>query len=312
MSIGASVSPQHGTTRTELLKHADIALYAAKAAGRGNLKIFEPRMRADAERRVAMLGLARDALRNDGIVPYYQPKVDLRSGRLQGFEALLRWKHPRTGVQAADSIAAAFQDGELAAEISDRMIERVIADLQIWTDGGLAFEHVAINAAAAEFKNASFAERLLERLHHAGLPTSILQLEVTETVFLGRGAEHVQEALKTLSTSGVAIALDDFGTGYASLSHLKDFPVDIIKIDQSFISKLETDEHDSAIVRAVIRLGRSLGIKIVAEGIETPMQAEFLRRNRCHVGQGYLFGPAEPASVAQARAAHWITTPIAA
>lgn len=295
-SIGASTFPRHGRTRAELLKNADIALYVAKGAGRGVLRIFEDGMRADAQRRLSMLVLARDALREDRLVPYYQPKVDLRTRRLDGFEALLRWDHPATGIQTPATIAAAFQDEALAAEISDRMIELVIADIRRWNDAGIPFGHVAVNAGAAEFKSGTFAEKLLERLKSANLSTSCLQLEVTETVFLGRGAEHVEDALKMLSAEGVQIALDDFGTGYASLSHLNHFPVKVIKIDRSFISKLETSEHDAAIVRAVIRLGRSLDIRIVAEGIETEAQAEFLRKHRCHSGQGYLFGKAAPAS----------------
>jgi EAL domain-containing protein (putative c-di-GMP-specific phosphodiesterase class I) len=252
-----------------------------------------------------MLSLAADALKDDLIRPFYQPKVDLRTGRLDGFEALLRWEHPVRGIQAPDTISAAFHDPELAAEISDRMIDGVMSDMRRWADTGVQFGHVAINAAAAEFRRGDFAEKVLERLERANLPASYLQLEVTETVFLGRGAEHVQEALKALSAEGIQIALDDFGTGYASLSHLNHFPVNVIKIDRSFISNLETSDHDAAIVRAVINLGRSLGIKIVAEGIETEKQSDFLRRHRCHLGQGYLYAKALPADAVSTLIHEW-------
>ena len=311
-SIGASTFPHHGKNRTELLKHADIALYAAKGSGRGVLRIFQPTMRAAAQKRLSMLGLARDAIQEDRIVAYYQPKVDLRTGRLGGFEALLRWNHPSKGLQTPDTIAAAFHDGVLAAEISDRMIQSVISNMRRWTDDGIYFGHVAVNAAAAEFKSGNFAEKLLNGLRQANLPTSCLQLEVTETVFLGRGAEYVEGTLRELSREGIRIALDDFGTGYASLSHLNKFPVDVIKIDRSFIRKLETSAHDAAIVRAVIKLGRSLSIKIVAEGIETQRQAEFLRKHRCHSGQGYLFGKAVPAEVVPSLIRTWGKTRVAA
>jgi diguanylate cyclase (GGDEF)-like protein/PAS domain S-box-containing protein len=304
-SIGASIFPEHGSTRSELMKHADIALYVAKGAGRGVLRVFEPAMRAEAQSRISMLSLAADALKDNLIRPFYQPKVDLRTGRLEGFEALLRWEHPVRGIQAPDTIAAAFQDPQLAADISDRMIECVMADMRRWADAGVQYGHVAINAAAAEFRRGDFAEKVLERLERANLPASSLQLEVTETVFLGRGAEHVQDALKALSAEGIQIALDDFGTGYASLSHLNHFPVNVIKIDRSFISNLETSDHDAAIVRAVINLGRSLGIKIVAEGIETNEQAEFLRRHRCHLGQGYLYAKALPADAVSTLIQDW-------
>jgi diguanylate cyclase (GGDEF)-like protein/PAS domain S-box-containing protein len=311
-SIGASTFPTHGQTRTELLKHADIALYVAKRAGRGSLRIFHPVMQADSQKRLAMLGLARDAISDDAIVAAYQPKVDLRSGRLDGFEALLRWKHPTKGLQGPETIASAFDDGVLAAQISDRIIHCVIEDMRRWTEAGVDFGHVAINAGAAEFKRGNFADKLLERLGRAGLPTSCLQLEVTETVFLGRGAEHVEDTLRALSDAGIEIALDDFGTGYASLAHLNKFPVNIIKIDRSFIRDLATSSHDAAIVRAVIKLGRSLGIKIVAEGIETQQQSEFLRKLRCDTGQGYLFGKAVRPSLLPSLINNWAATRAAA
>jgi diguanylate cyclase (GGDEF)-like protein/PAS domain S-box-containing protein len=291
-SIGACSYPSQGTTRTELLKNADIALYVAKAAGRGVHKLFAPEMRAEMQNRMSMLSIAREALTHELIEPHYQPKYDLRTGELDGFEALLRWQHPQEGLQGPETLAAAFEDTTLAAEISDRMIDCVIRDMRRWQDAGVAFEHVAVNAAAAEFKRGDFAERVLERLHRAQLSSRCLQIEVTETVFIGRGAEHVEEALRLLASEGVQVALDDFGTGYASLSHLNHFPVSVIKIDRSFIKNLEASAHDAAIVRAVINLGRSLGIKIVAEGVETAAQAALLRRHRCHSGQGYLFGKA--------------------
>lgn len=307
-SVGASTFPIHGRTRVELLKHADIALYSAKSSGRGVLRIFQAAMRAEAQKRLSMLSLARDAIRNGRIVANYQPKVDLRTGQLDGFEALLRWQHPTKGLQDPSTIAAAFQDGVLAAEISDCMLRSVIADMRRWTDAGIPFGHVAVNAAAAEFRSGDFADKLIGGLRQADLPTSCLQLEVTETVFLGRGAENVENTLNALAKEGIKIALDDFGTGYASLSHLNKFPVHIIKIDRSFVSKLTTSEHEAAIVRAVIKLGRSLGIEIVAEGIETERQAQFLRKLRCRSGQGYLFGKAVPALVVPSLVSGWCKT----
>jgi EAL domain-containing protein (putative c-di-GMP-specific phosphodiesterase class I) len=182
--------------------------------------------------------------------------------------------------------------------MSDAMIEGVIRDIRVWRDTGIPFGHVAINAAAAEFRRGDFADRLLERLHASGIPPDAFQVEVTETVFLGRGAEYVERALKTLSAEGVQIALDDFGTGYASLSHLKDFPVSIIKIDQSFVQELEEKRDNAPIIDAVINLGRSLNIKVVAEGIETPIQHHFMVGRGCDFGQGHLYSPAIPAATA--------------
>jgi diguanylate cyclase (GGDEF)-like protein/PAS domain S-box-containing protein len=293
-SIGASIYRPGGMDKVELLKQADIALYAAKDGGRATFRIFEPAMRKEMQRRLSMLSVAREALRRNRIVPFYQPKINLQTGRLAGFEALLRWRHPGRGIQTPDTMAAAFQDASLALEISDRMIALAIKDVQGWIRAGVPFGHVAINAAAAEMKRGDFAERLLERLATAKVPTRCFQVEVTETVFLGEGADYVEHALRTLSAAGVRICLDDFGTGYASLSHLKKFPVDIIKIDRSFLRDLHHNEDNDAIVRTVINLGKGLGIKVVAEGIETPAQSAYLRKHGCEYGQGFLFGAAVP------------------
>jgi diguanylate cyclase (GGDEF)-like protein/PAS domain S-box-containing protein len=295
-SMGASLFPMHGRSSEALMKNADIALYAAKAAGRGTVTLFEPHMREDVRRRTSMVQLARDALRDDRIVPYYQPKLDLSRRSIDGFEALLRWRSETGRVGEPAAIEAAFEDIEVAAAISDRMLERVITDVRRWLDKGVEFRHVAINSSAAEFRRDNFAEGLLEQLRLARVPTHHIQLEVTESVFLGRGAEYVHRALALLSARGVRIALDDFGTGYASLRHLKQFPVDIIKIDKSFVRDMEDDPGDEAIIRAVLNLGRSLGIKVVAEGIETEAQAVHLRALECDFGQGFLYSKAVAAS----------------
>jgi diguanylate cyclase (GGDEF)-like protein len=298
-SIGASLFPRDGATKAELLKNADIALYAAKSSGRKNLKIFDSSMRFDGERQHLMIAAGRKALRENAILPYYQPKVELASGRIAGFEALLRWRDPGKGIQSPQTIMAAFDDLTLAAEISDRMIDCVIADVGDWLAKGLQFHHVAFNAGAAELRAVDFAERLLERLERAAIPTSCIQMEVTETVILGRGAEYLERTLRTLSEAGIRIALDDFGTGYASLSHLKDFPVDLLKIDRSFVRNLQANAEDAAIVDAVVGLGRSLRIDVIAEGIETRAQHDRLIGLGCRYGQGFLYSrPVAAARVA--------------
>jgi len=296
VSIGASIFPVHGHSSEELLKNADIALYAAKNAGRGLVTMFEPHMGEDVERRHSMVRLARNAIAEDRVIPYYQPKLDIKTHSLVGFEALLRWRMPNGRIGHPAAVEAAFEDSDVAAQISDRMIERVIADMRGWLDRGIDFRHVAVNASAAEFRRDNFAERVLDQLDKADVPTRCFQLEVTETVFLGRGAEYVHRALALLNMRGVKIALDDFGTGYASLRHLKQFPVDIIKIDQSFVRDMADDPGDEAIIHAVINLGRSLGIKVVAEGIESEAQASRLHELDCDFGQGFLFSRAVPAS----------------
>jgi len=289
-SIGASIFPDHGDTPAELLKSADLALYAAKSAGRGRTRIFRPEMRSDLQRQFSMINLAKDALANARIQPFYQPKVDLNTHRLVGFEALLRWRDEAGDTRHPADIRAAFDDPDLSIEITDYMLARVMHDLRQWLDQGHDPVSVAVNTSANDFRYDDFAERVLENLSRCGLRPSLIEIEITETVFLGRGAPYVERALKMLSAAGVRIALDDFGTGYASLSHLKQYPVDTLKIDRSFISNLEHSAGDAAIADAVIDLGRNLGITIVAEGVETKAQAEHLRKRGCAVGQGFLFG----------------------
>jgi diguanylate cyclase (GGDEF)-like protein/PAS domain S-box-containing protein len=290
LSAGSAMAFADGETTEDLHKSADLALYAAKSEGVGRLRYFQPDMRDAAARRAQMLSNARAALRDDRIVPFYQPKVCLRTGRCAGFEALLRW-HDHRGLQRPASIMAAFDDPRLSLQLTDRMLDLVIADMVGWQAQGIAFHSVAINGSAGDFMRGDFAERILARLHGAGLPPGAIELEVTETVFLGQLAETVSAALTTLAGQGVTIALDDFGTGYASLTHLKQFPVDSLKIDRSFVSMLGVVEtEDAAIVGAVIDLANNLGIRTVAEGIETPEQLAHLVVKGCDVGQGYLLG----------------------
>ncbi|WP_054529479.1 EAL domain-containing protein [Erythrobacter sp. SG61-1L] len=294
-SIGASLIPRDGNSRSEIMKAADIALYAAKAGGRARLKLFEPAMMVEVERHQTMIASARRALQRNAIIPHYQPKVSLRSSRIVGFEALLRWRDQHGNMRGPDVLKAAFDDPALSAPLSDRMLSGVLDDIRDWMDQGLDFGHVAINVTAADFRRGNFAERLFDRLEAHGLPACCIQIEVTETVFLGRGAGYVEEALKRLSERGVRIALDDFGTGYASLSHLNQFPVDLLKIDRSFVGEIGCNPDAEAISTTVINLGHCLGMEVIAEGVETRAQEAFLATVGCDTGQGFLYAEALPA-----------------
>lgn len=296
-SIGLSTFPKHGDTRGALMKSADVAMYVSKASNRGEVTFFGLPMLQAGEHREKMLSLARAALDEDLIFPCYQPIVDLQTGRLVGYEALLRWRREAQCVQLPCTIEAAFEDAELATRISDRMTACVLADIRRWLDKKIDFGYVAINTVSSDFRQDNFAEQLLGKLAYANIPTSCIQIEVTETVFLGRGTESVERALKLLNEHGVKIALDDFGTGYASLSHLRQYPVDVIKIDRSFVQSLREDKESASIVEAVIGLGRSLDIRVVAEGIETSAQESMLAELGCPFGQGYLYAKAMPASL---------------
>lgn len=291
-SIGLAFYPDHAAAAEQLTKCADLALATAKVA-RGCAVTFSPTMSDEFERETKMLAIARDGIAGHRIIPHYQPKIALGSGVLVGFEALVRCEQIGGTPMLPEMFARAFADRQLAAAISRQMLNKVLDDMRGWMNRGVAFGHVAINTCAADFHADDFAERLLAGIDERGLPVSVIEVEVTEGVFLGRGAHHVARALTMLAERGVRIALDDFGTGYASLIHLKQFPVDVLKIDRSFVSGIGRNPDDTAIVRALIGLGNSLGIETVAEGIETCAQAEFVRLHGCDVGQGFLFSPAQ-------------------
>ncbi|WP_176596738.1 MULTISPECIES: EAL domain-containing protein [Sphingobium] len=296
VSMGVALFPEHAGDMADLMKHADIALYEAKNGGRGRACLFEPHLLERWQREARMLERARDALVHAPPTPWYQPKVDLATGRVIGFEALLRCVRPDGSIIMPGEIAAAFEHSELGRVITERMLGQVLADCRRWQDQNVDFGHVAINVPGVELHDGSFPDRLLDGMAKAGVPPQRIELEVTESVFLGRNAEVVERSLHRLSAAGISIALDDFGTGYASLSHLKQFPIDIIKIDRRFIHDVETDPDDAAIVRTVLNLAYSLGIRTVAEGVENPRQLDYLRAGGCHYGQGFHFGAAVPAS----------------
>lgn len=293
-SIGASSSGEFDSAQN-MLKHADLALYEAKGSGGGNYRLYDPAMWSTMLIRREMLTVAEAALDADFIRPFYQPKVDLSTGMTVGFEALLRCCLPGQVAKGPECLAAAFEDCNLGVKLSDRMIDGVIADIAVWRAAGLPFGHVAINAALAELRRGDFAKRLLAKLSRAGIPPECVQVEVTESVLLGRGIDHIERTFIELAERGIKLALDDFGTGFASLTHLKRFPIEILKIDRSFIRDLQIDAEDGAIVDALIGLGKALKIEVVAEGVETAAQWAFLRALGCAFGQGYLFGAAVPA-----------------
>ncbi|MDX3901518.1 MAG: EAL domain-containing protein [Sphingobium sp.] len=296
VSMGVAMFPDHGRTVADVMRHADIALYEAKNSGRGRAVLFEPALLDAWQAEALMLERARHAMTHERPQPWYQPKVDLATGRTIGFEALWRCVRADGSVMMPGEIAAAFEHPELSQMITARMLEGVIEDCRAWQAAGLDFGHVAINLSGADLRDEDFPDRLLDRLATAGIAPRHIELEVTESVFLGRNADMVGRILQRLSAAGLSIALDDFGTGYASLSHLKQFPIDIIKIDQRFVRDLETSPDDAAIIRTVLNLSYSLGIRTVAEGIENSRQMDYLRAGGCHYGQGYHFGAAMPAA----------------
>lgn len=294
-SLGIAFAPEHDRDAVELMKDADLALYRAKANGRNMAIVYEPAMRAAMARRVAVCQGLAGALKEDRILPFYQPQVALDTGRIIGFEALARWHHPERGIIPAAAFQEGFQDAEIANGISDAIIAAAVSDLRRWLEAGLDVGHVHVNLAASVFRDPALPERLLGQLAAAGVPADRFGVEVTETVLLTRNADEAERTLKTLRAAGLRVALDDFGTGYASLTHLKRFPVDALKVDRGFVSHVAEGRGDAAIVRALIQLAADLGLDLIAEGVETAEQEAFLREHGCRFAQGYRYAKPAPA-----------------
>jgi diguanylate cyclase (GGDEF)-like protein len=293
LSAGVAIFPADGRTFGELMADADIAVYRAKRSGRGRTIFFAPSMRDDAERRYSLLKALRQALEAEQIIPVYQPLMDIRTGRLAGFEALARWQHPERGLLGPSFFAETFDEPDIAQALTRAMSRRVMEDLARWRQQGVAVR-VNMNVTAFDLRNPGFADDMEAELHSHGLTSSQLGIEVTETSILSRDAERIEATLHDLRHHGFSIALDDFGTGYASLSHLRRLPVNSLKIDRGFISDLENDPRTRAIVRSIVELAAALGLEIIAEGVETKSQLDAVRALGCPIIQGYLIAQPMP------------------
>ena len=295
-SLGLALYPDHAANAADLFTNADLALYSAKGAGRNQIALFDEAMRARITERVLLARDMRIALSAGQIVPFYQPKVCLGSGRVVGFEALARWRHPERGILPPAAFAAAFDDPEIGALLGASMITQVARDVGAWLAAGLDPGQVFVNLSSAQFAEPQLADRLLAIFAEAGVPFDRFGVEVTETVLMGSRCDQISEVLERLRDAGLGVALDDFGTGYASLTHLKRFPVHEIKIDRSFVSSLTERADDAAIVTAVVLLGRSLGLAVTAEGVETAGHVAFLQAAGCSYAQGYHYAKPSAAS----------------
>jgi diguanylate cyclase (GGDEF)-like protein len=288
-SIGISLWPQHGQTGEELLKAADAAMYRAKASGRGKYEFFSPDLTRQALERLTLENALRSPKLQEQLVLHYQPQFSVRNGSIVGVEALIRWQHPARGMLSPQAFVPMAEEAGLIHGIGEWVLRTACAQAGQWIESGHPAVRMAVNVSAYQIRDDRIVGIVEAALEQTGLNPSLLELEVTEGA-LQTGAEAT-EILGRLKRLGVRLALDDFGTGYSALSSLKLLPFDRLKIDRSFIRDLEQDPDDRALAVAIIAMGRSLGLEIVAEGVETAAQLAFLRKQGCDEMQGYLLGP---------------------
>jgi diguanylate cyclase (GGDEF)-like protein/PAS domain S-box-containing protein len=288
-SIGVSVFPEDGVDSATLIKNADTAMYQAKENGRQSYRFFKPAMSVRAVERQSIEESLRRALERREFTLHYQPKINLRTGEITGAEALIRWTHPVRGLIPPAEFIPVAEDCGLILPVGNWALREACQQARTWMDAGLPLPSVAVNISAMEFRDERFLEGVFTILEETCLDPGSLELELTESVLM-KHAESAKSVLEALKVRGVQIAIDDFGTGYSSLSYLGKFPVDALKIDQSFVRQISTVPDETSIVRAVISMGRSLKLRVIAEGVETQEELAFLRAHECEEAQGYFIG----------------------
>lgn len=290
-SIGVALAPLHGDTAEDLLKYADTALYGVKANGRNGVAFFEPHMQHAVSQRLALEAELREAMEKEHFCIHYQPQIDARTQEIVGAEALLRWSDPVKGLIAPGVFMHALEDSGMILEVGHwvlreacRFAARLLGGRQASADPFT----ISVNVSPRQFRQRDFVQRVFEVVADSGLPPRCLYLEITESMVI-QDVHDTIDKMRELRDTGIRFAIDDFGTGYSSLSYLKRLPLDLLKIDQSFIADCASESSDAEIVRAIIAMGRSLKLKLIAEGVETMQQLAFLQREGCHHYQGYHF-----------------------
>ncbi len=293
-SIGIGIHPEDGEDFDTITKHADVAMYHAKASGRGNFKFFKAEMNAKSANRVTLENEMRTALETGRFIVHFQPKINLRSGRVRSMESLVRWKKPDGSLVPPGQFIPLAEETGLIVPMGEQILRMACQQNKQWLDDGMPPMRVGVNLSARQFQQKNLHRMVENILSETGLPPQYLELEVTESMMM----DDQQKAITTLNRLrdiGLSISMDDFGTGYSSLSYLKRFPIHALKIDQSFVRDLTVDSDDAAIISAIISMARKLNLHVVAEGVETREQLQFLREEECHELQGYFFSPPIPA-----------------
>ncbi|HSP64357.1 MAG TPA: GGDEF domain-containing phosphodiesterase, partial [Pyrinomonadaceae bacterium] len=294
VSIGISVFPLNGDDHSTILRNAGAALYRAKKQGGNNCQFYAADMNAQAVKRLALETSMRRAIENEEFITYYQPVVHMATGEVIGAEALVRWRHPEFGVLPPAKFIGLAEDTGMIVEIGDFVLRTACAQTRAWQDRGFGRLRIAVNVSARHFRQANFLDRVVQTLRDTRLDPVCLELELTETSIM-ENPEAAAVLLSKIRKLGARVAIDDFGTGYSSLSYLKRLPIDTVKLDRSFVKVATSHPDDAALVIAIITLAHDLGLKVIAEGVETEEQMNFLRLLRCDEAQGYLFSKPVPA-----------------
>ena len=298
-SIGVSIHPMDGHDAETLLRNADTAMYRAKEQGRDNYQLYAPAMNARALERLALENLLRKAIVQNELVLHYQPLIDAKTRAIVGAEALVRWKHPELGLLLPAHFISTAETTGLIVPLGDWVLRTACEQVRIWEKRHAGIS-VSVNLSARQFQQPDFVDQIRRIINGASISPRRLQLEITESSAM-QNAENTIHTLRELKALGVRIAMDDFGTGYSSLSYLKRFPIDVLKLDSTFINDIHTDTSTAAIVSAAIAMAHSLGLEVVAEGVETELQLDFLTKESCDVLQGFLFGRPVPAELFEQR-----------
>ncbi len=293
-SMGISLYPNDAEDAASFLKNADIAMYRAKEQGGNNYRFYTADMNTRAVERLTLETALRGALERNEFFLYYQPQIDLNSGRIMGIEALVRWQHPDLGVVPPLEFIAILEEIGLIVPVGKWVLQSACQQVRAWRDAGISTPRIAVNLSARQFADPHLMVDIRQFCNDAGLDPHLLELEITESVIMKQG-DSTMETLRQLHEMGIRLAVDDFGTGYSSLAYLKRFPIQTLKIDRSFVNDVTVDPDDATIVSAIISLAHALGLQVVAEGVETSDQLQFLRSRGCDAAQGYLFSKPMPA-----------------
>jgi len=297
-SIGIAIFPEDGDNVSSLLKNADAAMYEVKSQGRNGIFFYDDALRKQSHHRLQLESELHEAIEQDQLTLFYQPKVDSKSCELLGFEALIRWIHPERGmISPIDFIPVAEESG-LIIPMGKWVIETACRQHQLWREAGHPSVSVSVNLSAHQFADTHLLGAIRDILQKTEMPAQYLEFEITETVLM-QDADTALKILNAMKGMGLKVSIDDFGTGYSSISYLKHFPADVLKIDRAFVKDLPDDEQDATITNAIILLAKALNLGIVAEGVETKAQLEWLRDKDCDQIQGYLFSPPVPAAKAE-------------